>query len=58
MRTDDLFWIASSPSRSRHRLMMLVDEGKVKLDDPVEKYLAGVPRSVVDIAEQDTDHWC
>ena len=24
--------------------MMLVDEGKVKLDDPVEKYLARVPR--------------
>ena len=27
-------------------LMMLVDEGKVNVDDPVEKYLAGVQRPV------------
>ncbi len=40
MRTDSLFWIASqSKPITAAALMMLVDEGKVKLDDPVEKYL-------------------
>ncbi len=40
MRTDDLFWIASmSKPITAAALMMLVDEGKVQLDDPVEKYL-------------------
>jgi CubicO group peptidase (beta-lactamase class C family) len=40
MSTDALFWIASqSKSITATALMMLVDEGKVKLDDPVEKYL-------------------
>ena len=40
MKTDDLFWIASmSKPMTAAALMMLVDEGKVKLDDPVEKYL-------------------
>jgi CubicO group peptidase (beta-lactamase class C family) len=38
MKTDALFWIASqSKSITAAALMMLVDEGKVKLDDPVEK---------------------
>jgi CubicO group peptidase (beta-lactamase class C family) len=40
MKTDSLFWIASmSKSFTGAALMMLVDEGKVKLEDPVEKYL-------------------
>ena len=40
METDTLFWIASqSKSMTACALMMLVDEGKVKLDDPVEKFL-------------------
>ena len=40
MQTDALFWIASqSKPITAAALMMLVDEGKVKLDDPVEKYL-------------------
>jgi CubicO group peptidase (beta-lactamase class C family) len=40
MRTDDLFWIASmSKPITAAALMMLVDEGKVRLSDPVEKYL-------------------
>ena len=40
MRTDDLFWIASmTKSMTCAALMMLVDEGKVSVDDPVEKYL-------------------
>ncbi len=37
MRTDDLFWIASmSKAMTATALMMLVDEGKVNLDDPVQ----------------------
>jgi CubicO group peptidase (beta-lactamase class C family) len=40
MKTDSLFWIASqSKPITAAALMMLVDEGKVKLDDPAEKYL-------------------
>jgi CubicO group peptidase (beta-lactamase class C family) len=40
MKTDALFWIASqSKPITGTALMMLVDEGKVKVDDPVEKYL-------------------
>ena len=40
MTKDALFWIASmSKPMTTTAFMMLVDEGKVKLDDPVEKYL-------------------
>ncbi|HLJ55910.1 MAG TPA: serine hydrolase domain-containing protein [Chthonomonadaceae bacterium] len=40
MKTDALFWIASqSKPITATALMMLVDEGKLTLDDPVEKYL-------------------
>jgi CubicO group peptidase (beta-lactamase class C family) len=40
MRTDAVFWIASqSKPITATALMMLVDEGKVTLDDPVAKYL-------------------
>lgn len=40
MKTDDLFWIAStSKPMTATALMMLVDEGKVNVNDPVEKYL-------------------
>ena len=40
IREDAVFWIASmSKSLTGTALMMLVDEGKVGLDDPVEKYL-------------------
>jgi CubicO group peptidase (beta-lactamase class C family) len=40
MQTDDLFWIASmSKSLTSTAFMMLVDEGKVNINDPVEKYL-------------------
>ena len=40
MRPDALFWIASqSKPITATAFMMLVDEGKIKLDDPVEKYL-------------------
>jgi CubicO group peptidase (beta-lactamase class C family) len=40
MGADSVFWIASqSKPMTATALMMLVDEGKVRLDDPVEKYL-------------------
>ena len=40
MQRDTLFWIAStSKPFQATALMMLVDEGKVKLDEPVSKYL-------------------
>jgi CubicO group peptidase (beta-lactamase class C family) len=40
MGSDDLFWIASMTKPiTATALMMLVDEGKVGLGDPVEKYL-------------------
>ena len=40
MRTDSLFWIASmSKPITTTLLMMLVDDGKVNVDDPVEKYI-------------------
>jgi CubicO group peptidase (beta-lactamase class C family) len=56
MRTDAVFWIASqSKPITATALMMLVDEGKVKLDDPVEKYLPELKNLWV-IAEQDKEH--
>jgi CubicO group peptidase (beta-lactamase class C family) len=40
MASDDMFWIASTTKpMTATALMMLVDEGKVSVDDPVEKYL-------------------
>ena len=40
MQKDSLFWIASmTKSFTAAAFMMLVDEGRVKIDDPVEKYL-------------------
>lgn len=40
MRVDDLFWIASmTKSVTGAALMMLVDEGKLNVDDPVQKYI-------------------
>jgi CubicO group peptidase (beta-lactamase class C family) len=40
MTTDSLFWIASqSKPITATALMLLVDEGKVKIEDPVEKYI-------------------
>ena len=40
LREDSLFWLASiSKTFVATAMMMLVDEGKVNVDDPVEKYL-------------------
>lgn len=56
MTTDALFWIASqSKAITATALMMLVDEGKVKLDDPVEKYLPEFKGQWL-TAERDNDH--
>src|SRR5262245_22162734 len=56
MKTDNVFWIASmSKPITAVGLMMLVDEGKVKLDDPVEKYLPEFKDQWL-AAEQDKDH--
>jgi CubicO group peptidase (beta-lactamase class C family) len=56
MRTDCMFWIASqSKPITAAALMMLVDEGKVKLDDPVEKYLSEFAGQMV-VAERDKEH--
>jgi len=56
MATDSLFWIASmSKPITAAALMMLVDEGKVKVDDPVEKYLPEFKGQMV-MAEKDDAH--
>ncbi len=56
MDVNDLCWIASmNKSMTCACLMMLVDEGKVNLDDPVDKYLPFFKPEWV-IAEQDKDH--
>jgi CubicO group peptidase (beta-lactamase class C family) len=56
MRPDTLFWIASqSKPITATALMMLVDDGKVKLDDPVAKYLPEF-RDLWLAAEQDKEH--
>lgn len=56
IKPDGLFWIASmSKPVTGTALMVLVDEKKVQLDDPVEKYLPEF-KGMWLIAEQDNDH--
>jgi CubicO group peptidase (beta-lactamase class C family) len=56
MQTNDLFWIASmSKPMTAAALMMLVDEGKVKLDDTIEKYLPEFKGQMV-VTEKDAAH--
>jgi len=56
MQTNSLFWIASmTKPMTATALMMLVDEGKVRLDDPVEKYLPEFKGQML-ITEQDDAH--
>lgn len=56
MKLDSLFWIASqSKPMTAAALMMLVDEGKVNLDDPVEKFLPEFHDQKV-VVEKDDDH--
>ena len=52
MKTDSIFWIASmSKPITATALMMLVDEGKVHLDDPVQKYLPEFHPGILRVAE-------
>ena len=56
LKADALFWIASqSKPITASALMMLVDEGKVSLDDPVEKYLPEFRGQWLAV-ERDNDH--
>lgn len=56
MKADCLFWIASmSKPITGTALMILVDEGKVSLDDPVEKYLPEFKGMWLAV-EQDAEH--
>jgi CubicO group peptidase (beta-lactamase class C family) len=56
MKTDALFWIASqSKPMTAAAVMMLVDDGKVNVDDPVEKYLPEFKGQMVAV-ERDSDH--
>lgn len=56
MAPDSLFWIASmSKPITATALMMLVDEGKVSLDDPLSKFLPEFKDLWV-TAEQDAEH--
>lgn len=56
MAADTLFWIASeSKAMTAVAVLMLVDEGKIALDDPVEKYLPEFRGQMV-VAEKDSAH--
>jgi len=56
MTPDTMFWIASqSKGMTAAAVMMLVDEGKLLLDDPVEKYLPEFRGQMV-VAKRDTEH--
>lgn len=55
MKADSVFWIASqSKGITAAAVMMLVDEGKIALDDPVEKYLPEFREQMV-VASKDGD---
>ena len=56
IKADSVFWIASqSKPITASALMVLVDEGKVKLDDPIAKYLPEFNDLWVAV-ERDKDH--
>jgi CubicO group peptidase (beta-lactamase class C family) len=56
MKADSVFWIASqSKGITAAAVMMLVDEGRISLDDPVEKYLPEFRGQMV-IAEKTDEH--
>ncbi len=56
MQTDALFWIASTTKpMTGTALMMLVEEGLVSVEDPVEKYLPEFRGQMV-IVEKDEEH--
>lgn len=52
MRPDTLFWIASmSKPITAVAVMMLVDEGRIQLDDPVSKYLPGFAPRIMSVSD-------
>ena len=56
IREDNLFWIASMTKMfAGASIMMLVDEGKVSLDDPVTKFIPQLEKWMV-VAERDASH--
>src|SRR6185369_11571057 len=56
MSEDAVFWIASmSKMFAGASIMMLVDEGKVSLDDPVTKFIPQLSKWMV-AEERDTNH--
>ena len=56
MTEDTLFWIASTSKPLTGTLvMMLIEEGKLHPDDPIEKYLPEFKGQMV-VAEQTDDH--
>jgi CubicO group peptidase (beta-lactamase class C family) len=56
MQTDSMFWIASqSKPITAVALMMLVDAGKVNVDDSVENYLPEFRGQMV-VVEKDAEH--
>ena len=55
MASNDLFWIAStSKPMTVTAFMMLVDEGKINVNDPVEKYLTEFKGQLVKTKSNDT----
>lgn len=56
MTANSIFWIASqSKPITAAALMILVDEGRVKLDDPIEQHLPEF-RGLMYVAEKDSGH--
>ena len=56
MKQDNIFWIASqSKPMTAVAVMMLVDDGKISLDDPIEKYLPEFRGQMV-VAEKNNEH--
>lgn len=56
IKPDAIFWIASmTKAMTSTCIMMLVDEGKISIDDPVEKYLPEFNGQMV-LAESDDNH--
>src|SRR5436190_8322990 len=56
MSEDNVFWIASmSKMFAGASIMMLSDEGKVSLDDPVTKFIPQLNKWMV-VEEKDTNH--
>src|SRR5215471_7975161 len=56
MREDNVFWIASMTKMfAGASIMMLVDEGKVSLDDPVTKFIPQLEKWMV-VEEKDQSH--